>query len=147
MAAERTSTNNMDDLQGRLANCRNRYQGAYPRVLCVCSAGLLRSPTVAWVLSQSPYNCNVRIAGVRPEYALVNVDDVLLNWCDHIVAVNKFEASVMRDRLKTGEPWPSDKHLWELQLPDQFEYRDPTLVAITRSQLEEINFKHYEPED
>ena len=42
----------------RLANTQNKYQGKYKKVLCVCSAGLLRSPTAALVLSQEPFNFN-----------------------------------------------------------------------------------------
>jgi len=29
-------------------------EGDYKRVLCVCSAGLLRSPTMAWVFGKEP---------------------------------------------------------------------------------------------
>ena len=133
----------MDDQNTRLLNCRNKYQGSWPRVLCVCSAGLLRSPTVAWVLSNPPYNCNVRVAGCRPEYALVPIDDVLLTWADHIVGVNKFEAQCVRETLKLGEPWPTDKHLWELKLPDEFEFRNSTLVSMIQDQLQQLNFPKY----
>jgi predicted protein tyrosine phosphatase len=35
----------MSDLMNRLGNCKNYHQGKFKRVLCVCSAGLLRSPT------------------------------------------------------------------------------------------------------
>ena len=30
-------------------NCGNGYQGKYPKVLAVCSAGLLRSATIAFI--------------------------------------------------------------------------------------------------
>jgi predicted protein tyrosine phosphatase len=116
-------------------------------VLCVCSAGLLRSPTVAWVLSQPPYNCNVRIAGVRPEYALVPVDEVLINWAEDIVAVNKFEAQTVRDIINKYRHALCDPKVWELQLPDQFEFRDPTLVGMIRRQLAAQSFPKYEPNE
>ena len=54
----------------KLANTRNPYQGTSKRVLCVCSAGLLRSPTIAWILSNPPFNFNTRAAGVSLEYVL-----------------------------------------------------------------------------
>ena len=41
----------------------NEYQGDYKRVLTVCSANMLRSPTIAHVLSAEPYNFNTRSAG------------------------------------------------------------------------------------
>lgn len=71
----------------RLYNCKNPNQGMQKRVLCLCSAGLLRSPTVAWVLSNPPYDYNTRAAGVNQEYALIPVDECLISWADEIVCV------------------------------------------------------------
>ena len=65
-------------LMNRLANTHNHYQGDAKRVLCVCSAGLLRSPTAAFVLSQEPFGFNTRAAGIAEDFALIVVDDVLL---------------------------------------------------------------------
>src|SRR5689334_709068 len=73
----------------RSRNAKNCFQGDWPRVLCVCSAGLLRSPTLAWVLSNDPYNCNTRAAGSHAEYALVPLDQVLIDWADAVVFVNQ----------------------------------------------------------
>ncbi len=71
-------------LMNRLGNCNNSYQGEAKRVLCVCSAGLLRSPTAAFVLSNSPWNYNTRAAGLTPQFALIPVDKVLLTWSQEI---------------------------------------------------------------
>ena len=76
-----------DYLMNRLANSSNRWQGKYKRVLCICSAGLLRSPTAAFVLSQEPYNYNTRAAGLTKEFALIPVDEVLLNWAQEVVCI------------------------------------------------------------
>jgi predicted protein tyrosine phosphatase len=73
----------------RLGNCTNPYQGNTKKVLCVCSAGLLRSPTAAVVLSQEPFNYNTRAAGISTDYALVQVDDVLVTWADEIVCMDE----------------------------------------------------------
>lgn len=51
----------------------NSAQGRFRKVLCVCSAGVLRSPTAAWVFSNAPFNCNTRSAGTE-DCALVRVD-------------------------------------------------------------------------
>ena len=48
----------------------NPYQGDYHKVLCVCSAGCLRSPTAAVVLAQEPFNFNTRSAGVYDGMAI-----------------------------------------------------------------------------
>jgi predicted protein tyrosine phosphatase len=123
--------NQMSDqfLMNRLANCGNKYQGRYKRVLCLCSAGLLRSPTAAWVLSQEPYNFNTRAAGLVPEFALIPVDDVLLNWADEIVVMDSKQAEQVR-LLLGGLETP----IVVLGIPDNFAYRDPALIdAIRRS--------------
>jgi predicted protein tyrosine phosphatase len=137
----------MDDLFSRLQNCHNRYQGDYPRVLCVCSAGLLRSPTIAWVLSNPPYNCNVRVAGTSEVYALVPVDEVLLTWADHIVCASKEVADAVIRKVVQEDTQPAYKaKIWELDLPDRFEFRDLELVYMIKTQLEKQWFPKYEPE-
>lgn len=113
-------------LMNRLANCTNRYQGEYKRVLCVCSAGLLRSPTAAFVLSQEPYNFNTRAAGLNPEFALVPVDRVLLEWADEIVVMSAQQAEQIRAMLEDEKP------IVVLRIPDNFRYRDPELIRLIR---------------
>ena len=113
-------------LMNRLANCTNRYQGKYKRVLCVCSAGLLRSPTAAFVLSQEPYNFNTRAAGLNPEFALVPVDRVLLEWADEIVVMSAQQAEQIRAMLEDEKP------IVVLGIPDNFRYRDPELIRLIR---------------
>lgn len=114
----------------RLGNARNIYQTDIKRVLCVCSAGLLRSPTMAVVLSQEPYNYNTRAAGITDEYALIPVDDVLLSWADEIVVAEDW----MRDKLIPLV----DKPIFSLQLPDEYEYRNPTLMALIKERYDEV---------
>lgn len=116
-----------DFLMNRLANCSNKYQGRYKRVLCVCSAGLLRSPTTAWVLSNEPYNYNTRAAGLVRDFALVPVDEVLLAWSDEVVTMNAEQAEQIREML--GE---EEKPIVVLGIPDSFRYRDPALVSLIR---------------
>jgi predicted protein tyrosine phosphatase len=85
-------------MKNRLYNCKNPYQGNYKKVLTVCSAGLLRSPTIAWVLSQDPWNYNTRSCGVH-DYALIMLDDVLLTWADEIVVVDDEKAYMVKEHL------------------------------------------------
>ena len=113
-------------LMNRLANANNKYQGSYKRVLCVCSAGLLRSPTAALVLSQEPYNFNPRAAGLEPEFALVPVDRVLLEWADEIVTMTSEQAQGVRALLE------EDKPIVVLGIDDNFRYRDPDLIRLIR---------------
>lgn len=114
----------------RLANATNPYQGKAKKVLCLCSAGLLRSPTAAFVLSTDPFNYNTRAAGVTEEYALIPVDDVLLNWADEIVVMEPWMSGYVGDHL--------DKTI-VLNVPDLFSFRDPKLVEEIRKQYLEVS--------
>lgn len=112
-------------LMNRLGNCKNYHQGEFKRVLCVCSAGLLRSPTTAVVLSQEPYNFNTRAAGLVPEFALVNVDQVLLTWADEIVCMTEDQ----KDKLEEMAP---GKKVICLNIEDSFAYRNPELMKLIK---------------
>ena len=118
-------------VMNRLANATNPYQGTHKRVLCVCSAGLLRSPTAAWVLSQEPYNFNTRAAGITKEFALVPVDRVLLHWADEIVTMSADQAEQIRVQLETPKP------IVVLGIPDNYGYREPELVEAIKKAYDE----------
>ncbi len=124
-------------LMNRLANSSNRYQGEYKRVLCVCSAGLLRSPTAALVLSQEPYNFNTRAAGLDEAFALIPVDRVLLEWADEIVVFETKQAKIIRERLE------EDKPIIDLNISDNFSYRDQELIKLIK---ESYDRSHQEKE-
>lgn len=124
-------------MHNRMHNSTNPHQGTTKKVLCVCSAGLLRSPSLAVVLSQEPYNYNTRAAGIEADYALVPIDDVLVMWADEIVCV---EPSV-RERLWakfSDELVAYDTKVKTLNIPDNYGYRDPELMNIIRQQYEEV---------
>ena len=108
----------------RKYNAQNPYQGKYKRVLCVCSAGLLRSPTAAWVLSNPPYNYNTRAAGLDTGHALIPVDDVLLEWADEIMCMNEDQQKTLQMRTK--------KPVINLKISDNFEYRDKGLIKLIK---------------
>lgn len=120
-------------LMNRLANCGNSYQGKYKRVLCVCSAGLLRSPTTAVVLSQEPYNYNTRAAGIVDDFALIPVDQVLLEWADEIVCMNSGQKGQLEERLKRLN---RDTNVISLDIDDSYAYRDPELVRLIREKYD-----------
>jgi len=120
----------------RLANSKNQFQGEYKKVLCVCSAGILRSPTAAMVLSQEPYNFNTRAAGLTAEFALVPVDEVLLHWADEIVVFEDRQAEQVRKMLKTPKPVIS------LDIPDNYGYRDPDLIEAIKVAYDNTTSQH-----
>jgi predicted protein tyrosine phosphatase len=112
----------------------NSYQGDYKRVLTVCSANMLRSPTIAVVLSMPPYDYNTRSAGTH-SFALVPVTEDLLMWADEIVCADTEHALVIRDKLME---YQLDKPIVNLRIPDNYEYRNPELILMIRRRYDEI---------
>lgn len=119
----------MNNDMNRKWNCHNSYQGKFKRVLCVCSAGLLRSPTLAWLLSNEPYNYNTRAAGIDVGHALIPIDDVLLEWADEVICMDEYQEKVLKER--------TTKPVLNLKIGDNFEYREKGLVEIMRLHYEE----------
>ncbi len=118
-------------LRNRLYNCKNDSQGDHRKVLCVCSAGLLRSPTAALVLSQAPFNFNTRAAGLTPEFALVPVDEVLLTWADEIVCMEPKQAAQLDLWVnEVFEGKASKPKIKCLNIADSFRYRDAVLMKM-----------------
>ena len=105
----------------RKHNVDNPYQGHAKRVLCVCSAGLLRSPTIANVLHRL-YGYNTRAVGLEKNFALIVVDDVLLYWADEIVCTD-FE---QKEKLLEM----TDKPIQCLAIDDDYEFMDEELVNL-----------------
>lgn len=129
----RAGVPNKTKMNNRLWNACNPNQGDALKALCICSAGLLRSPTVAWILSNEPFNLNTRAAGSTKTFALIHADEVLLHWADILVFVNQENFD------ETTRDYPDvldqDKQIIVLDLPDRFKTRDPELVRIAQAQL------------
>ncbi len=114
--------------RNQCANAQNRYQGRIKKVLTVCSAGLLRSPTIAKVLFED-YKYNTRCCGISDEYALIPISTALVYWADEIVFADKEHHSAIRHLL---EEMHYQGRISILNLPDTFEYAAPELEAIIR---------------
>lgn len=105
-------------LNNRLHNCTNPCQGNTKKVLCVCSAGLLRSPTAAVVLNRE-YGYNTRSCGIEPSFALIPFDEVLAHWADEIVVMEPYQIGLV--------PKPYSHKVVCLDIKDSFEYMDEVL--------------------
>jgi len=127
----------------RLANAHNKFQDlvAFPRTLVVCSAGMLRSPSISWVVGNDPYNRNSRAVGVSNEYALIPIDHVLLEWADEIICADCDHEEVVKGMLKEFEM--EDKIIYCLNIPDSFKYRDIRLIKLIKEKLEAVEFPKY----
>lgn len=109
---------------------KNPHQGTAPRILCVCSAGLLRSPTIANFLAGKGYN--TRAVGISEEYALIPMTPLLYYWADIIVTV------VSPDRVEElARKWKVDRALRNSDTPayihlaidDVYEFNSPLLIT------------------
>lgn len=116
--------------KNQLGNAHNKYQGERLRVLCVCSAGLLRSPTIAVILADE-FGWNTRSCGVSTEFALIPISEVLVEWAQYIVFADNehFDATEnYREKLK-------GKDFNILEIPDEYEYMDDGLVDLIKEKI------------
>ncbi len=124
-------------MNNRKHNATNECQGSAIRALTVCSAGLLRSPTLAWILSNPPFNFNTRAAGSTKTFALVHADDVMLHWADVVIFVN--EENFLETQYNFQEELDKfdEKNIIVLDLPDIYTFKHPELVRIAIDQVTE----------
>lgn len=120
----------------RFYNSKNPYQGDYKKVLCVCSAGLLRSPTTALVLSKDPFNFNTRAVGLDTRYALIPIDYVLLHWADTILCMNDGQLKEINKMIEDSGVGSTEAH--SLDIEDSFSYRDEGLISIIKEKALKI---------
>jgi predicted protein tyrosine phosphatase len=124
--------------RNQLYNIHNESQGNTKKVLCVCSAGLLRSATLQNTLIRE-YGYNCRNCGTEESYALIPISEALLLWADEIVFVNKanyrsVEIDLMDLRLDLSK-------IFVLSIPDKYNFNDPELIEICKQQYKEIVLK------
>lgn len=123
-----------EDRLNALWNCKNPHQGSAIKVLCVCSAGLLRSPTIAAVLSKLGYN--TRAAGVH-DYALIRVDPVLIAWADMIVCAGVEHEEIIKNTFYNAGDL-AGKPIIALDIPDRFGFMAPELVEEIEDKMDWI---------
>lgn len=112
----------------------NSYQGNRRRLLFVCSAGLLRSPTGAAVATSLGYNA--RSCGTG-NYALIQLSANLIYWAQHIYFMNEenyYEAVALIQDEEHLRMELADKHSI-LGIPDNYNYMDPELTSIFHNML------------
>lgn len=124
----------------QLGNVQNSYQGGAKRVLCVCTAGILRSPTLAKALGEA-YGYNTRAVGACQSFALIPISEALLAWADVIVFVDS-------DAYREATSDPEDAHkikmefdnhsLYILDIPDEHGWGSEELVNACLQQYGEV---------
>lgn len=122
--------------ENKFQTASNSHQGNFKRVLCVCSAGCLRSPTAADILSQEPYNFNTRSCGLVKDVALVPISEVLLVWAELIVCFDMWMEKEIQELCED-----LDIHcpkIIDLDIDDKFDFRDELLIKGIKSQFERL---------
>lgn len=113
-----------------LAIVNNPYQGAAKKVLCCCSAGLLRSPTAANVLHKE-FGYNTRAVGLEESYALIPINEQLIHWADEIVVMTQGHKETLDSFIKSmTHPTLNIPKTIVLEIPDTFSYGTPDLCNL-----------------
>ena len=118
---------------------KNSYQGDSLKVLCVCSGGVLRSPTAAEVLNRPPFNFNTRSCGSE-DYALVPLTEALALWADEVVVFHTGHMQAFVDvfREATGGADVTMPMVHVMNIEDDYDFRDPELVAMLTEKFKEL---------
>jgi len=120
--------------RNQLANVGNKFQTSAKKVLCCCSAGLLRSPSLANVLHKE-FGFNTRAVGCDKEFALIPISQALIWWTDEIVFVNRdnFDSLNKEEKDEISEVGVK---VTILNIEDDFDWNDSVL---NRTLLEAYN--------
>ena len=124
--------------RNQLSNTSKIYQTNTKRVLCVCSAGLLRSPTLANVLHQE-FGYNTRACGTSQEYALIPITEALIAWADEIVFVDKHARKDISCIDQDEEMLQSyGSKVLTLNIPDEYDWNHDELRESCLEQYRQI---------
>lgn len=118
--------------RNQLANAGNKFQGESKKVVCVCSAGLLRSPTLAHTLTKV-LGYNTRAVGMDSAFALIPLTQALIWWADEIVFVSWENFSELDQETKDEIESVGLKKII-LDIPDDYNYGDEVLERICLEQ-------------
>lgn len=112
----------------------NKYQGAHPRVLFVCLAGMLRSPTAAEI-GVKDFGFNTRSCG-SSDKALIPLSANLIEWATTIVSLDAeaFELALNTFR-NTGYDEDLLNKIIHCDLFDDYDFRQQSLVNSVKNFL------------
>lgn len=100
------------------------------RVLFICSQNRLRSPTAEQIFA-SWEGIEVASAGLANE-AHNPVTPELLGWAELIFVMEKAHRSKLAKKFRAHL---RDKRIVCLDIPDQYHYMDPALVALLKTKV------------
>lgn len=100
------------------------------RVLFICSQNRLRSPTAEQVFSTID-GLEVTSAGLNND-AETPVTPEVLQWADLIFVMEKAHRNKLQAKFR---PYLNDKRVICLNIPDVYDFMDPTLVTLLRAKV------------
>ena len=101
------------------------------RILFVCTANKLRSPTAEDVFRDYP-GIEAISAGTSPEAPRPLTKDLVAS-ADMIFAMETHHRERIRKKFKRR---PADNRIITLHIPDEYERGDPELVALLKDKIE-----------
>ena len=99
-------------------------------LLFICSQNKLRSPTAEAIFADTP-GIEVDSAGLNHD-AVTTVSGDLIEWADIIFVMEKTHRSKLQKRFPDVL---GGKRVVTLGIPDIYDYMDPALVELLRTQL------------
>ena len=100
------------------------------KVLFVCDANRLRSPTAEAIFKSRPH-LDVKSAGLAKQ-ATVPVTIELLEWADVVFVMEKRQRNIIQSRFKEIY---QRKRIICLYIPDDFEFMDPHLIELLKEKV------------
>jgi predicted protein tyrosine phosphatase len=95
------------------------------RVLFVCTAGLLRSPTAARMFATKTVETRARGCETNEAGRMLTPEDI--EWATDIIAMEKRHTKILRERFGVSPPY--------LAIPDRFERDAPALVELLHERV------------
>jgi predicted protein tyrosine phosphatase len=100
------------------------------KLLFICSRNKLRSPTAEALFRNDP-RYEARSAGTENS-ARIKLTAGHVGWADMIFCMEKKHAAHVLERFSAEL---GDKPLIVLRIPDEYEFMDPILIEILKSEL------------
>lgn len=100
----------------------------HTRILFLCSQNKLRSPTAEAIFADHPA-IEVDSAGLNND-AVVPLSEEQVRWADLIIVMEKTHRNRLNRRFKKAL---AGKRIAVLDIPDDYEYMDPSLVALLKT--------------
>jgi predicted protein tyrosine phosphatase len=117
-----------------ISQLQSNSQVTHPtKLLFICSMNKWRSRTAEEIFRDTP-GYQVKSAGTEPS-ARIRVTEGLLGWADHIFVMERKHRDYLQSEFAEAV---AEKPIHCLNIPDDFQFMDPDLIATLQSAFEEF---------